>query len=193
LAIAREVVVEWNAVAAVGGLVAAVIALVALIVQSRQTGFALGVDLLLKLDERFESAAMLECRRHAARGLLEGRPKDAADVLNFFELVGLLLRRKAIAELMVWHDLSYWVINYYEATSEYIAQCRRQDANVWSEVAWLYRQMTDMERRHCGVGHLGLRGTRQEFLEREASAHAHHHDDAPRKEAAQAAASEKHS
>jgi hypothetical protein len=166
---------DWNAIAALAGLAAAIVAIVALFLQSRQTAFAIAVDLLLKMDERFDSPEMLRRRQCAARGLLNGSEDNVRDVLNYFELVGLLMRRKALDRAMVWHDLSYWITQYADAARDYINAERHKDPNLWTELLWLDAQMLDIERSHRPRGSIKYLEKRVDFLRKEASLHLHAH------------------
>jgi hypothetical protein len=166
---------DANSISAWAGLAAAIAAIVGLIIQSRQTAFALGVDLLMNLDERWVSVEMVETRRCAAKGLLEGRPEDAVELLNYFEFLGLLLHRRALDKTMVWHDLSHWILQYYDAAAEYIQKRRHEDKHLWIEFQWLYDTMVEVERKHAGEGRLRLEDDRTEFLKREVELHVHPH------------------
>ena len=158
----------WDAIAGLSGLAAAMVAIVALIRQTRQTAFVAGVELLFSTYERFYSAEMLANRRRAAAGLLTNEPSAADDVLNFFEVVGLLTRRKALDETMVWHLLSGCVVPYVAASAKYIEESRRADKTIWSEVLWLAERMQAIERRQGGVTPVGTAPGFEEFLQTEA-------------------------
>ena len=159
---------SWEAVAGLSGLVAALVAIVALILQTRQAAFVAGVDLLFNMYERFFSAEMLANRRRAALGLMGTEPSAADDVLNFFEIVGLLTRRKALDDRMVWHMLSGCIVPYVNASEKYITASRQTDKTIWSAVVWLAERMQAIERKHGGAMSAGTGPRVDEFLKTEA-------------------------
>ena len=148
---------EWAAVA---------VAIVAVVVtagieawQSRQSRFALGVDLLLKLDERFNSA-LLEARATAAGDLPQKRSGDGDDVLDFFDTLGLLVRKGALSEELVWHTFFYWIQGYWWSARTYVRERRDQDPTVWEDFARLYEGCAriHMKKRSCSEKELELDG-----------------------------------
>ena len=103
-----------NVVSALANVFTAIIALIGVLVAlagvkvalrsiKAQTGtarFVLGVDLLFKMDERFNSKATKRTRVEAARALLDRwKPLSTENsgnidtVLDFFETLGLMTRR----------------------------------------------------------------------------------------------------
>ena len=86
--------------------------------------FKLGVDLILKLEERFDTDRMRGHRAAAARYLLgdgTNRNADVDVVIDFFEEVGFLLRRDAIDAAAVHAFFSYWLEAYCRASAQYRA------------------------------------------------------------------------
>jgi len=100
------------------------VAVLTLLSESKRSRFSLGIDLLLKLEERFEGQEMLRIRRKAARSLLKKSGDGIDDVLNFFKTIGLLVRKGALDGKMVWHSFSYWIHRYWLTTNEYIKEER---------------------------------------------------------------------
>src|SRR5256885_495036 len=66
--------VDFNAVSALSGVVAAVVAALALIAESQRSRFSTGVDLLLSLDDRFNGEGMRNVRRMAAQEIIDKKP-----------------------------------------------------------------------------------------------------------------------
>jgi hypothetical protein len=124
------------------GVVALVTAIAALIVaivtyrQVKHSRFALGVDLLLKLEAQFDQPAMKAARSRAAKVLL---PKLAAHeklestdlepVLDFFETLALLVRQQAVDEELVWNSFSYWLARYFALGRDQIKARRTLDSD----------------------------------------------------------------
>ena len=92
----RMITVDYNAVIAWATLIGVVVAIWAVIAENKRSRFALGVDLIMKLDDRFNSDKMRKSRRSAAISLLNGTNNDATEVLDFFETIGYFIRRGAI-------------------------------------------------------------------------------------------------
>src|SRR3990170_2942368 len=141
---------DYNAIVAWTGVAAAFIAAVAILHESRRSRFALGVDLLLKFDERFDSDAMRAARRAAAKSILDHTFEDVRKVLDFFEMIGLMLRRGALDDSMVWEMFSAWVLPYCRAARSWIQDIREHDPDGYSNLLYLYDKMNSLEKLHRG-------------------------------------------
>ncbi len=69
----------------------------------------------------------------AAQDLLAGRSLEAEPILDFFETMALLQRRKALDKELVWRTFFYWIDHYYEATKASIAVRQQSDPLVWKD------------------------------------------------------------
>src|SRR5260370_21201647 len=132
--------VDYNAVAAWSGLAAAVAALLGvgvivftMMAENRRARFLLSADLIFRLSEGFDGADIRRARRAAVESVKENGPGDFDDVLDFFELVGMLTRRRALDEEMVWATFYYWINNYWHISQNHISTVRRDngDNTVW--------------------------------------------------------------
>ena len=97
--------VTWDAIKEIASWVAIGVSIIALWTQIRRSRFTQGVDLILKLENRFEGNLIKSARKRAAKAILNNRKSpggDVDDVLDFFEMVGLFYRRHALDEDMVW-------------------------------------------------------------------------------------------
>lgn len=152
--------VDFNALAAWAAVVAALAAVVALWTESRRSRFALGVDLILKLDERFNSEEMRRARRAAAKSLLDKTHTEADEVLDFFEMIGFLARRGALDEKMIWETFFYWIYRYWHCAKEYIERQREGDPTLWANAAHLYKRVVAIEKceRRCSDADMSLKG-----------------------------------
>ena len=126
------------------GAIALVTAIAALIVaivthgQLKHSRFALGVDLLLKLEAQFDQPEMKAARKSAAKALI---PKLAAHeklvsadlepVLDFFETLGLLVSQHAVDEELAWNSFSYWLLRYFDLAHDQI-KARRTLESDWT-------------------------------------------------------------
>ncbi len=137
--------IDYSALAAWSAVVAAMTAVIALLQQSKRARFALGIDLLLKLNANWDS--MRPARRAAAKALSEKPSSRIDEVLDFFEMIALLMHRGAIDETMVWHSFFYWVHRYCVLASDYIATVRRTDATIWEDLGRLHQRLIGVEKR----------------------------------------------
>ena len=140
-----------NVIVALSGALAAIAALVVAAVtclQLKHSRFALGVDLILKLEASFDSPDMKTARSLAAKALKDGgNTADVEPVLDFFETVGVLLRRRAIDQELAWDSFSYWVLRYAVLAREQI-QFRRKDESdetYYQEFEFLVKRLTQTE------------------------------------------------
>ncbi len=178
-AVASGAVINWDAVSAIFTCIAVLVAIWAVIGESRRSRFALGVDLVLKMDERFEAEPMRLARRSAAACLIAKHQANLPQVLNFFETLGLLLRRKAVDEVFVWNTFAYWILHYYAAAEDYVNEGCKRDPNMWCEFKALYRRMLTVEQDKGGLTEAVVRAGVPEFLTKEAQWGAdasHKHD-----------------
>ena len=143
--------VNYISLTAWAAVLTAFVAALALWVQLRSSRFVQGIDLLLRLDDRFNSGDMLVARQRAAKGFLEGTDVYVDPILDFFEMLGMLVRKRAIDDQMVWHSFFFWFNSYWHLATARIAMKRTADHTVWAEAAYLYRRLVILEReqRSC--------------------------------------------
>ena len=110
-----------------------IVALSAFVWQIRRARFDQSVDLLFRLEHDFFGASKKVQRAKAANDLLAGKFPEAEPILDFFETMALLQRRKALDKEMAWHTFSYWIDRYYEATKDYIQMRQKDDPFVWKD------------------------------------------------------------
>ena len=88
----------------------------------RRERFKMGIDLILKLGEQFDSEEKRKSRSEGAKDLAQNdiaRSMEVDDVLDFFEDVGFLLRRRAIDLEAVDTFFAYWLEAWWRATTRY--------------------------------------------------------------------------
>jgi len=145
----------WAAAASVTGVI---VAITALVQESRRSRFSRAIDILSRLDDRFESPEFRAIRRSAAQYLLD--PADAGQtgeesvraILNFFETLAYLFKHHAVGANMVWHYYGSWLLPYYVASKDVIAKYQHDDPNCYRETAALYDavfQVEENERNYC--------------------------------------------
>lgn len=145
--VSASININWEAIAAGAAVVAVLVAIATLINESKRSRFALGIDLLLRLDQYFNSERMIKLRRTAAQSVLDGTYKNVDEVLDFLETIGLLIYHGALDKEMVWHIFSPWVIGYCQGAEEYINTERQEDDTVWSNCLDLYKRILAIEKK----------------------------------------------
>ena len=151
--------IDYNMVMAMTGIVAIIISLWALRSESKRSRFSLGLEIILKMEERFNGEEMKKARRTAAKALIENKNFDATDdVIDFFEMIGLLTRKGTIDSQMVWFNFFYWIHRYINAAKAHIEAEQKKDCTVWTEILHLHKQLLDIERseRNCTEKQLHL-------------------------------------
>src|SRR5262245_43570140 len=121
--------------------------------QSAEARFALSVSTLQNLEADFASSRMRRARRDAAAGLLvndQDETEGLDEVLNFFDTVGLLVRRRAVDEEMAWHDFDYWVTCYGGVSTTVVRKVRQKHPTEWEDFIWLRRRLDDRETARIG-------------------------------------------
>lgn len=150
--ITPEIIIAITSVAAV------IIAIVALISETKHSRFALGIDLTLRLNEYFDSERIVKLRKMAAKGVLDKTNEGVVELLNFFETIGLLVKEGALNKKIVWNIFSSYVINYYQAVSDFVREVKRDDKTAWSNLIYLYNELLKIEKqeRRCNDADLAI-------------------------------------
>lgn len=129
------------------------IAIIALIVQVRRARIQQSIDLLFRLEDNFFGEEKCEQRSLAASGILRGDFSEAEDILDFFETVALLVRKKSLDRYMVWHTFSYWIYGYFEAARDHIKAEQLSDPLRWKDLCEQVPKMQALHKKELlGVG-----------------------------------------
>jgi hypothetical protein len=153
-----EMTIDYSAIAAMAALLTSLVAVAALWYESKRWRFSMGIDLYMKLEERFNSDLMHKTRKAAARALLSdhvrpGTPDQTAleDTLDFFEMIGFLVSRGALDDKMVWHGFFNFIHPYWLSARGYIEDQRTIDPTVWVDLDQLHRRLLSVEKneRKC--------------------------------------------
>ena len=131
--------IEWTAIAAIGGLVGAAVAIIALVAGGRRSRIALQTDLLLKYYDKFYSMEMHRNRQVAAQKLIDGEfPNyELEDVLDYFGIIGALLERKVLDHRLTLGLFDWWILRYWYCAEQYV-QSRRRDTDDPDPEMWSY-------------------------------------------------------
>lgn len=143
-------------IAAVAGVMTAVFTLVK---QSKDAHISLGIQLLRDLDKQFESEEMKEHRRDVANLFIKrGKGVEilsfemchvANDISNFFEKVGLFLKRDILDLEFTWNFYALYAIGYWEILEKDIIELRKlqDDDTSWEMFEYLYKQVKKYDRK----------------------------------------------
>jgi hypothetical protein len=106
------------------------------------------INLVTKLEDRFDSERMIAKRRYAAEFLLKNPTVDdprwdkVSDLLDFFQVVGTLTRGENINKELTYKWFFYWFSHYYTACKEYIKKQRGDDETIaWKDLVDLYKDL----------------------------------------------------
>ena len=131
--------------------------------QIRQNRFALGIDLLLKMDDRFNR--MRASRRKAAtywKKKEAGEDVPVADsahldeVLDFFDLLGYFLKLGALDRRAVWNMFYHPAHHWYSDAKDYMTPQRQKDSTIWENFEYLDTQLVSeqmLQRNYEKVHH----------------------------------------
>jgi hypothetical protein len=138
----------WESITAVGTMALAGVALLAWYSQNKSFKLTLGADLLMKLDERFQKPNFKQSRAEAASSLRdhddEGR---AEDVFDFFDTMGLFVRRGALDKEFVHNAFFHWINLYWVAGRDHIRRRQSVSKELWCDFEYLYRKVLEIEKR----------------------------------------------
>lgn len=114
--------------ASIFSILAVLIAIVALIIESRRDRLALQVDLLLRLDDKLQSPELKSLRQIAAQKLLSNeRPNyELEDVLELFSTIAFLYERKTIDTDLTFKQFSYGLCRYWLCARSYVEEESRK-------------------------------------------------------------------
>jgi len=171
--------VDYTAIAAWAAVVAALAAIVAIWTEGKRARFSQGLELLLRLDEEFDSEEFKKKRRAVAKLLLKEeenfekgkRLEEVEDILNHFQIIGFLLRKGVLDKELVWVHFFFWLNHYYLFLKPHIASVREWEPTAWEDVDWLHRRLAVLERKHRPKG-MSIQPTDEmirEFLTRESA------------------------
>ena len=140
------------AAATVDGVIFAIMALYA---EGAKFKISLGADLIMRLDNEFNGEIMKPLRVKAASTLQQNNKTDeqyeeAEPILDFFEKLGLFVRRGALDKEFVWHTFFHWFHGYWSATKDYVEQRNKKNKAVYKDVIYLSKCLVDLEKKNGG-------------------------------------------
>lgn len=143
------IIVNWNAVLTWVPLVAILVTIVGMWLENRRSRVLSSVDLFLRTEQQFRhDKDMIDTRQKAASALLEGLvTPEVYDVLNYFELVGELLRKRVFDPEMAWNSFYFRATGYWFASEKYLQAVRMDDPTIYGSYAYLVDILLDIERK----------------------------------------------
>jgi hypothetical protein len=156
--------------------------------QNERARLSLEVDMLLKFYERFQGKGLSqsETRRSAAKHIkdnffrgdndlleVDHLNKAGEDVLNFFELMGLLVRAATIDERLVQELFAFRLVRYWELCKPAVERAREEDRSpdLWVNFEDLANRMIALAKVDGGIEAEGFTKTQlRRFVEEEAVA-----------------------
>lgn len=161
---------------ALAALTTALIAVFSLIMESRRHRFALGVDLVLRLEDQFKTPRMYKNRAKAAQAFHQGdyslAVNEIDEIINFYEGVAYFVDRGALDRKLAWTFFFSHMYRFHRLASEYIVKARRRDVTLWDEFLRLYERLLKIEcaeRGRCGDPQSLTAEDIQQFLREESS------------------------
>jgi hypothetical protein len=115
--------------------------------QMKSSKLTISADLAMKFDKTFSESSFLADRARAAEALKSSNPKEAENVFDFFDMVGLFVRLKAL-DLEIAHSLFFhWINLYWTTGKEYIGSKQQTDSTKWLDFKLLYEGTRQIESR----------------------------------------------
>ena len=110
----------------------------------------LKVRLQTSFEEKFESQLIIVERKKLALQLMQqANHEDIQEpILNFFESVGMLLKRGYFDKEMAWVGFGYYVIRWWASCKDYVFEERRRNNNdktIFEEFEYLVDQVFQVE------------------------------------------------
>lgn len=152
-------------------LAALVISFCSLAYQIWRTGLVQAADLLMRFEQNFFGPEKAKQRSLAATNHIKN-PEDfheMEDILDFFETIAMLTRKRALDRYMVWHTFDYWIERYYAIALPYIHSRQQKEPGLWADLNWLIPELKHLQSK-TGNGDVALSpDALRAFLAEEAS------------------------
>jgi hypothetical protein len=128
--------------------------------------------------KRFNAPEMRARRSRLAAALLKSRrdfgkiEDDAEEVCNYFEDIGLLLRRRVVPVYFIWSMQSYEILFYGQLLRDYLVWVRQttKDRTFFEEFDLLRSRVAALQKKRSGLEPVYTEDELREFLEDEAKA-----------------------
>jgi hypothetical protein len=130
------------------------------------------VQHLLALEQQFDQEPMLTYRRGLAEKRLKNQedPDELYPVLDFFETIGLLVKRGYLDESDVWNTFAIDVFTLNGDERQIIEQQQRKDPTTYAEFSFLLERLTRIEEKNHGMGAHPSKEEIKDYYQQELSA-----------------------
>jgi len=143
---------QWTAIFTAGLFAVGVFALLYARGQLNESHNQAQIQHLMSLVKDFDSEPMRNCCRIYAQKRLAGTESSFEEdrLLDFFETIGLLVRRGYLDATDVWELFANDIICLHEDTRSWIQKERQQDPPAYSNFVSLAEQVRDIETQNNG-------------------------------------------
>jgi hypothetical protein len=117
------------------------------------------------LEQRFNSEEMLRARRELAAQLLRKNHDPWETVMEFFESIGLLLRKGSLDKEMVWATFSFYIIRWWELCKPFIEEKKKKDITYYKDFKKLLDEMYTIETMKRGKTKQDVTPTQAELIQ----------------------------
>jgi len=116
--------------------------------QLREYRLSLSADTVLKFEGKFNDAQFRQIRSKAAQALLVGQDvREAEDVFDFFDTVGLFVRLGALSPEVTYAVFFHWINLYWRAGKHHIGAEQKDTAACWTNFEFLFNCACEIEKR----------------------------------------------
>lgn len=131
------------------GVLPALIAIVALIVDRRQNRRALQAQLLLNLNQQWASEEVKVLRRRVAQNLLNHRRPnyELGELLDLISVICYLYRGGAFSTDCLGTQFGWWIIRYWLCAKEWVTEIRSVDSQGWTTVELVAGELMHREEK----------------------------------------------
>src|SRR5438067_815118 len=116
--------------------------------QNESHKLTVAAEWLFKLDEHFDSGPFRSKRRMSAIAL-KGKKYEPVleDIWDFFDTMGLLLRKGALDEEMIWSRFFYWINGYWKTSKDLLEERRGSETQIWGDFEYVYKAVIAWEEK----------------------------------------------
>jgi hypothetical protein len=142
-----EAITAWSTIViALGTLVGIYFTYRGMRSQAQSFAGSVSADLALKLVHDFDDVPNRELRSRVSDALLKGlRLSEADNLFDFFEQIGLFVRR-GLLDREIAHSFFFHWTNLYWVAGKHIVQEKREGcAGLWTDFEYLYKTLLQVE------------------------------------------------
>jgi hypothetical protein len=107
----------------------------------------------LTLLRDYSTEPMIGYRTKAASSAIKNEPDSPEmwEILNYFELIGVLVQRNYLEKELAWEMFAYYVFPLYLTTKDIVAEYATTDINTMTNFNSLHKTLVRIERAHNGT------------------------------------------